>query len=87
MKPNRSNKFTKGLVCTYANSPLRSFFFELDSEHKELYQDICDFYNLEELDFIVHRTGGGGYHFISPTNNVMWLGYRLTLQSLFRKCY
>ena len=40
MKRNRSNRYTKGLVCTYANSPLRSFFFELDSEHKELYQDI-----------------------------------------------
>ena len=67
MKPNRSNKFTKGLVCTYANSPLRSFFFELDKEHKKFYDYISDFYNTEELDFIVHRTGGGGYHFISPT--------------------
>jgi hypothetical protein len=63
----QSIKYTKGLVCTFADNPLRTFFFEVDEEHREFYTDVCNLYNLEELDFIVHRTGGGGYHFISPT--------------------
>jgi len=88
MKPNRSNKFTKGLVCTYANSPLRSFFFELDKEHKKFYDDICNFYKLEELDFIVHRTGGGGFHFISPTmiSKGRWKALHKELELINPKC-
>ncbi len=67
MKQNRSNRFTKGLVCTLADSDSRFFFFELDKEHREFFQHICDFYGDNDLDYIVHRTGGGGFHFISPT--------------------
>lgn len=67
MKPNRSSRFTQGLVCTLADSDKRFFFFELDHEHREHYQMIHDFYGDNDLDFIVHRTGGGGFHFISPT--------------------
>lgn len=67
LKLNRSSRFTTGLVCTFADRPERCFFFELDKEHREFYQDVCNLYELEGLDWIVHRTGGGGFHFLSPT--------------------
>jgi len=75
LKNNRSSRFTSGLVCTIADHPdKRLFFFELDKEHREFYQEICTLYEMEELDYIVHRTGGGGFHFISPTmiDKIYW---------------
>ena len=88
MKKNRSNRYTQGLVCTYADSPLRSFFFELDKEDRDWYNEICTFYNLQELDFIVHRTGGGGYHFISPTmiSKGRWKNLHGYLEGINPKC-
>jgi hypothetical protein len=88
MKPNRSNKFTQGLVCTYEDTTQRSFFFELDSEHREYFQEVCDFYCAEELDFIVHRTGGGGFHFISPSlmSKGRWKFLHEQLKGINPKC-
>ncbi len=88
LKQNRSNRYTKGLVCTYADSPLRSFFFELDKEHREFYQDVCNLYALEELDYIVHRTGGGGFHFISPTMIpvLAWKSLHAELKEINKEC-
>lgn len=52
---------------TFEGSDLKAFFFELDSEHREYFETIVSLYKNNELDFIVHRTGGGGFHFLSPT--------------------
>jgi hypothetical protein len=84
----QSNKYTTGLVCTFADIPLRTFFFELDTEHREFYNDVCDFYNLEELDYIVHRTGGGGYHFVSPTMISLgrWTALHEELKNINSEC-
>jgi hypothetical protein len=60
----------------------------LDSEHREFYQDVCNFYSTEELDFIVHRTGGGGFHFISPTmiSKERWKILHQELEDINPKC-
>ena len=88
LKPNRSNRYTTGLVCTFADRPERCFFFELDKEHREFYQDVCNLYELEGLDWIVHRTGGGGFHFISPTmiTKEHWLAMHEELQEINKEC-
>ena len=88
MKPNRSSRFTNGLVCTYTDTPNRSFFFELDKEDRDLFQDISDFYNTEGLDYIVHRTGGGGFHFLSPTmiSRGRWKMLHKLLEGINPKC-
>ena len=67
MKPNRSSRYTEGLVCTLADSDLRVFFFEVDKEERDEFAGMNEFYNFHKLDFVVHRTGGGGYHWLSPT--------------------
>ena len=88
LKFNRSSRYTTGLVCTYADRPERSFFFELDQEHREFYQDVCNLYELEGLDWIVHRTGGGGFHFISPTmiSKEHWKAMHLELHEINKDC-
>ena len=88
LKPNRSSRYTSGLVCTFADRPERCFFFELDKEHREFYQDVCNLYEVEALDWIVHRTGGGGFHFISPTmiSKEVWKKLHRELADINPKC-
>jgi hypothetical protein len=68
MKKGRSNKFTVGLCNTFTDCKnLRTLFFELDKEHLDQYSRICKIYDDNKLDYFIHKTGSGGYHFISPT--------------------
>jgi hypothetical protein len=67
LKPNRSSKFTTGLVNTFEGNDLKVFFFELDADNRDQFETLVNLYNENELDFIVHRTGGGGFHYLSPT--------------------
>lgn len=67
-KKNRSDKYTTGLCMTIKESKeLRFLFFELDKEHLNYYNKVCEFYQIKKLDVLIHRTGSGGYHFLSPT--------------------
>ena len=88
LKNNRSSRYTTGLVCTFADNSNRCFFFELDKEHREFYQDVANLYELEGLDWIVHRTGGGGFHFISPTmiTKDHWKALHKQLQEINKEC-
>lgn len=69
LKPNRSNKFTTGLCNTFRGTTSRVLFFEIDGEEDvtRFYQIIETIYRQHHLDFIMHRTGSGGMHFLSPT--------------------
>jgi len=60
----------------------------LDKEHREFYQEVCTLYEMEELDYLVHRTGGGGYHFISPTmiTKEYWKAMHEELKLINPKC-
>ncbi len=88
LKQNRSNRFTTGLVCTFEGTTDRCFFFELDYEHRDKYQEVATFFDMECLDWLVHRTGGGGYHFISPTmvSKEQWIAMHLELKDINPKC-
>ena len=67
MKKNRSNKYTTGICNTFRDSELRVLFFELDREHLIYEPEIHKLYKDNELDYLVHRTGSMGLHFLSPT--------------------
>ena len=67
LKKNRSDKYTIGLCNTFKDSKLKVLFFELDAEHKEYYYKVKSVFVKDKLDFFVHKTGSGGYHFLSPT--------------------
>jgi len=88
LKSNRSSRYTTGLVCTFADNDLRLFFFEVDSEHRDQFQRICKFYDEHELDYVVHRTGGGGYHWLSPTmiTKETWKRYHEVLKDINKEC-
>lgn len=86
MKKNRSNKFTDGLCNTFKNIQAKTFFFELDDN--ENYERICNLYYINQLDFFTHRTGSGGYHFISPTliTREQWKELMNEVKSINPKC-
>ena len=88
MKPNRSNKFTTGLCNTFSDSELRCFFFELDKEHLEHYDTVIDVFDDYELDYILHKTGSGGYHWISPTmiTKLQWREMMSQVRHINPKC-
>jgi hypothetical protein len=68
MKQNRSSVYTIGLCNTFENfKKIRTFFFELDVSNKDQFNAVCDLYKQQKLDYLVHKTGSGGYHFLSPT--------------------
>ena len=88
MKPNRSSRYTTGLVCTFADSDNRVFFFEVDEEEKHLFAEINEFYNFHKLDFVVHRTGSGGFHWLSPTmiERDLWRSFHKELKHINADC-
>lgn len=88
LKLNRSSRYTTGLVCTFADNDLRLFFFEVDMEHRAEFARICKFYDEHELDYVVHRTGGGGYHWLSPTmiSKATWKRYHEVLKDINKEC-
>ena len=53
LKNNRSSRYTTGLVCTFADNSNRCFFFELDKEHREFYQDVDDLEPKDSLMFTI----------------------------------
>ena len=75
MKKNRSNVFTKGICNTLReNKEWRFLFFEIDKEHIQYNNFITKIYLDNNLDYLIHKTGGGGFHFLSPTliSKVEW---------------
>lgn len=86
MKKGRSNTFTTGLCNTFDKSEFRCFFFEIDDPTH--YDRITEFYFNNDLDVLTHRTGSGGYHFISPTmiNKEKWKSLMLELKDINPKC-
>ena len=88
MKPNRSSRYTEGLVCTFTDSDSRVFFFEVDKEDRDEFAGINEFYNFHKLDFVVHRTGSGGYHWLSPTmiTKEKWRELHKELKHINVKC-
>ena len=67
------DKMTKGLNHTLEKSDpnyhnYRFVFFETDKPYvQEDYNRIIKTYESHNLDLLVHNSGGGGQHFISPT--------------------
>ena len=68
------SNYTTGLTSTLSpNDPLfrthRFFLFEVDKASDDNIDRIDELYSDYQLDYIRHRTGGGGgsYHWISPT--------------------
>ena len=89
LKKNRSNKFTIGLCNTFKdNTKLRTLFFELDREHMDEYEYVNKVYQKNKLDYFVHKTGSGGFHFISPTmiTKARWNKIMKLLKSINPKC-
>jgi hypothetical protein len=86
MKKNRSNKFTTGLCNTFKNIDAKTFFFEIDSN--ENYSKICQVFLDNKLDFFVHKTGSGGFHFISPTliTRQRWKEIMIPIKKINPKC-
>ncbi len=67
MKKNRSETYTIGLCNSFKDSKLKVLFFELDKEHSRNIDEVKYIFIKNELDYFIHRTGSGGYHFLSPT--------------------
>ena len=67
MKKNRSDKYTIGLCNTFKDSKLKVLFFELDKGQTIEFNDVEQTFIKNELDYFIHKTGSGGYHFLSPT--------------------
>ena len=89
LKKNRSNKFTIGLCNTFKGSKnLKTLFFELDREHFEKYDYVNRVYQNNGLDYFVHKTGSGGFHFISPTmiTKSRWKKIMIELKFINPKC-
>ena len=87
MKKNRSNRWTRGLCCTFENSDKRICLFELDSEHLSDLDTVLNTYSALELDVLVHRTGNG-LHFLSPTMVSLetWKDFHSRLKGINPKC-
>ena len=86
MKKNRSNKFTAGLCNTFADIEARCFFFEIDDPKD--FDTVEQFYEDEALDVLIHKTGSGGYHFLSPTQMTpdVWKIKMQALRGINPKC-
>ena len=67
------DKMTVGLTSTLhpddeKHDNFRFFFFETDKPYNnEHYARLIKLYERNSLDVLVHQTGGGGLHFLSPT--------------------
>ena len=67
------DKMSKGINHTFEKkdpkyNDYRFLFFETDKPYvQEDYSKIIKVYDSHKLDLLVHNTGGGGQHFISPT--------------------
>ena len=67
LKKNRSNKLTVGLCNSFKDSKLKVLFFELDKEQIISFNEVEQTFIKKELDYFIHKTGSGGFHFLSPT--------------------
>ena len=67
------DKMTMGLTSTLSPNDekyenFRFFFFETDAPfNNNDYQRIISVYARNALDVLIHQTGGGGLHFLTPT--------------------
>ena len=67
------DRTTMGLTSTLSPNDekyrnFRFFFFETDKPYNnEHYQRLVKLYARNQLDVLVHQTGGGGLHWLSPT--------------------
>ena len=88
MKKNRSNRWTTGITVKLENSDERLVLFELDREHLPFKQEVIDMYHSYKLDLLIHSTGSGGIHFISPTmvDKHTWKGFHTNLKHINTKC-
>ncbi len=86
MKKNRSNKFTVGLCNTFTGVDPRTLFFEIDDPKD--FDIVQQFYQEWALDYITHKTGSGGYHFLSPTMMTIqaWKDKMFELRGINPKC-
>lgn len=85
----RSDKKTEGLCNTFRNfKEIRTFFYELDTEMIQHLQKVKDVYERENLDYMIHRTGSKGYHFLSPTiiTKKRWIRLMRELKDVNPKC-
>ena len=85
----RKGKWTKGLTVKVPNDDnMRYMLFELDYEHLEFYDLVKNVFWSFELDLLIHKTGSGGYHFISPTviTKDQWKKIHNRLENINKKC-
>ncbi len=88
------DKMTVGLTSTLAPEDekydsFRFFFFETDKPYDDFdYNRIIKLYERNELDVLVHQTGGGGLHFKSPTliTKDLWKVLMDQLKDINPKC-
>ena len=88
-KKHRSKKFTTGICNTITNSKdWRFFFFELDVDQVHNRNRITKLYLDNDLDFLEHKTGSGGYHYLSPTliSKSEWKEMMNKVKDLNTKC-
>jgi len=88
------DKMTVGLTSTLSPSDekyehFRFLFFETDKPYNaEHYNRIIKLYERNQLDVLVHQTGGGGLHFLSPTliTKDLWKELMDELKDINQKC-
>ena len=88
------DKTTVGLTSTLAPEDekydaFRFFFFETDKPYdNDEYNRIIKVYERNQLDLLVHPTGGGGLHFVSPTliTKKLWKLLMEVLKDVNTKC-
>ncbi len=67
------DKTTMGLTSTLSPNDekyehFRFFFFETDKPYNnEHFHRLLKLYERNQLDVLIHQTGGGGLHYLSPT--------------------
>ncbi len=87
-------KTTVGLTSTLAPEDekydsFRFFFFETDKPYNnEHFIRLKELYERNELDVLVHQTGGGGLHFKSPTlvTKSLWKSLMDQVKDINPKC-
>ncbi len=89
MKKDRSNVYTSGICTTVKETKqFRFLLFELDKEHSRHFQELVNFYEQKRIDVLFHKTGSGGYHFLSPTliQKHEWKMLHATIKHINIKC-
>lgn len=64
----RKGDWTSGITVQIPDhKEFRYFLFEIDRNHLSYFYLVENILQYFKLDYLYHRTGSGGYHFISPT--------------------